>query len=275
MPIGVFDSGLGGLTVLHTLQRRFPGQAFTYLGDHAHAPYGVRPAQQIVDLSMAGVGTLFHAGCELVVMACNTASAVALRSMQEYWVPPDRRVLGVLVPMIEAIAGRPWADKGAPTPVGPLGVHFYATPATVQSGAFGRELSLRASGITLVETPCPGLVDALEAGESAAARALVHDCTGVALARMPAPDAVVLGCTHYPLARDAFVAALPKGTRLLDQGRTVAEALSAYLSRHPRFAEPGGTTYLTTGDSGAVSAAARKLTGRDHAFRSVELRLFP
>ncbi|MDT8344338.1 MAG: glutamate racemase, partial [Thermohalobaculum sp.] len=168
MAIGVFDSGLGGLSVLGTLRRRLPGEHFVYFGDNAHAPYGVRPDAEILELTRAGIERLFAAGCELVVLACNTASAVALRPLQEHWLPgaaPGRRVLGVFVPMIEAVTGRPWGYRGAPLPARLASVGFFGTPATVRSGAFTRELGLRATGLDVTEIGCPGLVEAIEDGD--------------------------------------------------------------------------------------------------------------
>lgn len=269
MPIGVFDSGLGGLTVLGALQNALPDQAFVYLGDHAHAPYGTRSAPEILDLTMAACRVLFAQGCDLVILACNTASSVALRSMQEYFVPADRRVLGVLVPVIEVLAGRRWANRAAPTTAAVNDVLLFATPATVRSGAFSREVGLRASNMRVVEVPCPGLVDALEGGAWARAARVVQSCTVQGLTQMPFPQVTVLGCTHYPLMQTQFAAALPPGTRILSQPQAVADALCDYLVRHLRFAGEGRQTYLTTGHAGQVTQAARALTGRDVAFRAV------
>lgn len=267
--IGVFDSGLGGLTVLAALRDRLPGQAFVYLGDNANAPYGVRCPAEIHALTRAGVGRLFDAGCRLVILACNTASAVALRALQEDWLPRqggDRRVLGVFVPVIEALTGRPWAYTGPPCPAAVSRVALFATPATVASHAFPRELSMRASGVQVTERACPGLVEALEAGNRVRARRLVNGFCADVLAEEPAPQAAVLGCTHYPLAREAFAEALPPGTRIYCQPSITAESLEAYLRRHPRFRSTGGLRCLTTGDPGTVAARARSLTGLEAPF---------
>ncbi len=267
MPIGVFDSGLGGLTILGRLQAALPGQDFVYLGDNANAPYGVRGSREIFDLTARGCDALFAQGCKLVILACNTASAVALRQMQEFWVPADRRVLGVFVPMIESILARPWALRGPAVPSPVRDIALFATPATVDSGAFTRELVLRAHGARVLEVPCPGLVDALEAGDAESADAVVARAVGWALQGMPAPQVVALGCTHYPMARDAFVRALPKGTRILSQGDVVAASLGDYLGRHPQFASAGTSRYLTSGDPAAVAAAAKRLLGRALPFQ--------
>lgn len=266
MTIGVFDSGLGGLTVLSALRRRLPDQAFVYFGDNANAPIGGRSADEITDITIAATSALFARGCSLVILACNTASAVALRPMQEYWVPADRRVLGVFVPVIEALAGRGWADRGPPVAGAPRRVALFATPATVSSGAFDRELDLRITGTEVLGQPCPGLVDALEAGDAATAERLVAEAVAAVLTRDPAPQAAVLGCTHYPLVRDIFARHLPPGTDILSQGDLVAEALADYLRRYPRHGRRGKTVYLTSGDPGHVAAQARALTGEEHPF---------
>jgi len=251
LPIGVFDSGLGGLTVLAALRARLAEQDFVYLGDNANAPYGVRTEAEIHALTRAGVARLFAEGCDLVILACNTASAVALRALQEDWLPAQggaRRVLGVFVPVIEALTGRPWAYRGPATPGAVARVALFATPATVGSHAFPRGLALQARGVEVVEQACPGLVDAV-------------------LARGPAPEAAVLGCTHYPLVEDDFRAHLPETTGIFSQPGIVAESLAAYLDRHPRFrGKGGGLRLLTTGDPACVSANAALLTGLEAVF---------
>ena len=143
MAIGVFDSGLGGLTVHQAIAARLPDLPLVYLGDNAHAPYGVRTADDIFDLTCKGVERLWDEGCDLVILACNTASAAALKRMQETWLPADKRVLGVFVPMIEALTERAWGDNSPPRRVAVNNVALFATPATVASRAFQRELAFR------------------------------------------------------------------------------------------------------------------------------------
>jgi glutamate racemase len=268
--IGVFDSGLGGLTVLRALLERLPGQDFVFLGDSANAPYGPRAAQEIHALTRAGVARLFAEGCGLVVLACNTASAVALRALQEDWLPgvaPGRRVLGVFVPVIETLTGRPWGYRGPPLPGRLRRIALFATPATVASGAFRRETLLRASGVRVEQEPCPGLVEALEAHDMAAAEAVVRRRAARLLARCPEPEAAVLGCTHYPIAAPAFRAALPQGIEILSQPDIVAASLADYLARHPRFAGGAGhLRLLTSGEPAGLADAAARLIGRPAAF---------
>lgn len=257
MAVGVFDSGLGGLTVLDALLRRLPGVPFVYYGDNARTPYGTREPDDIFRLTCAGVERLWAEGCDLVILACNTASAVALKRMQETWVPADKRVLGVFVPLIEALTERRWGDNSAPREVAVKHVALFATPATVASRAFQRELAFRAIGVDVEAQPCGGLVDAIEQGDLILAEALVRSHVEALLRRMPRPEAAVLGCTHYPLMEEAFRAALGPGVRLFSQPALVAESLADYLARRPGFLGPGlGGGFLTTGDPRAVASRA-------------------
>lgn len=162
MAIGVFDSGLGGLTVLKSAMDKMPDQAFVYYGDNANAPYGSKTDAEIYNLTIAGVTRLFEAGCDLVILACNSASAVALHDLQVNWLTPDKRVLGVFVPMIEELTSRDWGDNSPPTHTGLQNVALFATPATVSSGAFERELKFRARDVEVVGEACVGLAAALK-----------------------------------------------------------------------------------------------------------------
>ncbi len=269
MAVGVFDSGLGGLTVLEALARRLPEVPFVYLGDNAHAPYGVRDADEIFRLTCAGVERLWAEGCDLVVLACNTASAAALRRMQETWVPPDRRVLGVFVPLIEALTERRWGDNSPPREVAVKHVALFATPATVASRAFQRELAFRAIGVDVEAQPCGGVVDAIEQGDMVLAEALVRSHVEALLRRMPRPEAAVLGCTHYPLMAAVFADALGPGVRVFSQPEIVAESLADYLGRRPEFLG-GGTAsrFLTTGDPKTVGAKATLFLRRSVPFEA-------
>ena len=267
MAVGVFDSGLGGLTVLEALQARLPEVAFVYYGDNAHTPFGVRDADDIFALTCAGVERLWNEGCDLVVLACNTASAAALRRMQETWVPAEKRVLGVFVPMIEALTERPWGDKSPPRQVAISNVALFATPATVASRAFQRELAIRAIGVDVEAQPCGGVVDAIESGDEILAEALVRSHVEALLRRMPAPQAAVLGCTHYPLMKHVFEQALGPQVSVLSQPGLVAESLADYLERRPQFLGSGSETkYLTTGDPQRVTEKARQFLRRQLVF---------
>lgn len=267
MAVGVFDSGLGGLTVLAALQQRLPDVPFVYLGDNAHAPYGVRTADDIFHLTCAGVQRLWDEGCDLVILACNTASAAALKRMQETWIPPNKRVLGVFVPMIEALTERKWGDNSPPREVAVKHVALFATPATVASRAFQRELAFRAIGVDVEAQPCGGVVDAIEAGDEILAEALVKSHVEALLRRMPQPQAAILGCTHYPLMEQVFQAALGPDVAVYSQPRLVAAATADYLARRPEFLGSGTESgYLTTGSADSVSAHATQFLRRGVKF---------
>ncbi len=266
MAVGVFDSGLGGLTVLDAVARDLPDVPFVYYGDNAHAPYGVRDADDIFALTCAGVERLWAEGCDLVILACNTASAAALKRMQETWVPADKRVLGVFVPLIEALTERQWGDNSPPREVAVKHVALFATPATVASRAFQRELAFRAIGVDVEAQPCGGVVDAIEQGDEILAEALVRSHVEALKRRMPHPEAAILGCTHYPLMGD-----LPRcpgtGVKVFSQADLVAESLKDYLHRRPEFAGAGRVSkFLTTGDPQRVSDKATQFLRRQIRF---------
>lgn len=270
MAVGIFDSGLGGLTVLDAVRTRLPDLPLVYLGDNAHAPYGVRDPGDIHDLTTASVARLFEAGCDLVILACNTASAAALRRMQEGWVPDDKRVLGVFVPLIEALTERQWGDNSPPREVAVKNVALFATPATVASRAFQRELAFRAIGVDVEAQACGGVVDAIEEGDMILAEALVRSHVDALRRKMPQPDAAVLGCTHYPLVEEVFRAALGPDVAVYSQPRLVADSLADYLTRHPGLRGPGqDALFLTTGDPDRVSTRATQFLRREMHFRAV------
>jgi len=267
MAVGIFDSGLGGLTVLDAVAKRLPDASFVYLGDNAHAPYGVRDADDVYDLTCKAVERLWEAGCDLVILACNTASAAALRRMQEAWIPADKRVLGVFVPLIEALTEREWGDNSPPREVAVKHVALFATPATVSSRAFQRELAFRAIGVDVEAQPCGGVVDAIEEGDLILAEALVNSHVEALKRRMPHPEAAILGCTHYPLMEEVFQAALGKDVKVYSQADLVAESLADYLTRHPKMLGTGRESYfLTTGDPQRVSNKATQFLRRKIEF---------
>lgn len=257
MAVGVFDSGLGGLTVHQAIAARMPDLPLVYLGDNAHTPYGVRTPDDIFDLTCKGVERLWAEGCDLVILACNTASAAALKRMQETWLPPDKRVLGVFVPLIEALTERHWGDNSPPREVEVKHVALFATPATVASRAFQRELAFRAIGVDVEAQPCGGVVDAIEDGDEMLAEALVKSHVDALKRRMPHPQAAVLGCTHYPLMERVFQQALGPEVKVFSQADLVAESLEDYLRRRPEFRGKGTQSkFLTTGDPARVTAKA-------------------
>lgn len=269
MAVGVFDSGLGGLTVHEAIAARMPELPLVYYGDNANAPYGVRDSDDIYQLTCRGVERLWDEGCDLVILACNTASAAALRRMQESWIPEGKRVLGVFVPLIEALTERQWGDNSPPREVAVKHVALFATPATVASRAFQRELAFRAIGVDVEAQPCAGVVDAIEQGDELLAEALVTSHVEALKRRMPHPEAAILGCTHYPLMQPVFQKALGAGVKVYSQANLVAESLEDYLARRPEFVGPGTrSAYLTTGDPKRVSGKATQFLRHAISFES-------
>ena len=267
MAVGIFDSGLGGLTVHEAVRKRLPDLPLVYFGDNAHAPYGVRDADDIYRLTCAAVERIWAEGCDLVILACNTASAAALRRMQESWVPRDKRVLGVFVPLIEALTERQWGDNSPPREVETKHVALFATPATVASRAFQRELAFRAIGVDVEAQACGGVVDAIEDGDMILAEALVRSHVDALKRKMPQPQAAVLGCTHYPLMEKVFQDALGPQVKVFSQANLVADSLADYLMRHPGMAGSGtASRYLTTGDPRRVSDRATQFLRHEIRF---------
>lgn len=269
--IGVFDSGHGGLTVLRALLDRFPDQAFIYLGDHGNAPYGNRPAGEVVDLTRQSCEALFGMGCRLVVLACNTATCVAARPLQREWLPTSvyagtHNILGIAAPTVEAATQTPW---GVTTPQYPQRynsdvIAVFGTTRTIASGVFPEEIRKRCPRITVVQQACPNLAGAIEAARpEAELEAIVRDAVAAMNVQTGGepPHRAILGCTHYPLVEHLFRKHLPTFTRLLSQPDVVADSLEDYLSRHPYYAAPGdGAEHLrffTTGEPGVVSRIAR------------------
>ena len=269
MAVGIFDSGLGGLTVYQAVAERLPNVPVVYYGDNANTPYGVRDDDDIYEMTTRGVSRLFEAGCDLVILACNTASAAALRRMQESWVPGNKRVLGVFVPLIEALTERQWGDNTPPREVDVKHVALFATPATVRSRAFQRELAFRAIGVDVEAQSCGGVVDAIEEGDMILAEALVRSHVDALRRKMPNPDAAVLGGTHYPIVEDVFRDALGEGVKVYSQPRLVADSLADYLDRRPEMLGEGQVPmFLTTGDPQRVSDQATRFLRRRCEFHA-------
>lgn len=255
-PIGVFDSGYGGLTVLEDLRRRLPQYDFLYLGDNARAPYGGRSFDLVYRFTLQAVNALFDAGAPLVILACNTASSKALRSIQQRDLPaigPDRRVLGVIRPTAEAIGG-----------VSRTGVvGLFGTEGTVASRSYDMELAKLHPGFRLYSRACPLWVPIIENGEadSDGADWFVHKYVEQLLDSAPDNlDTIILGCTHYPLLYNKIRAAVPSHITLLRQGPLVADSLADYLIRHPemerRLSRGGSCHYLTTEEPGRFARQA-------------------
>lgn len=268
--IGVFDSGLGGLTVLRELTARFRHADFLYLADHANVPYGDRPSDEVVELTRRAVESLYRRGARLVLLGCNTATAVALRRLQQQWLPQSRwkgthNVLGIVAPTVEAATQTPWAVTSPqyPQKYNTDTIAVFGTTRTITSGVYPEEIRKRCPKVTIVQQICSELAGAIEDeadtqildGLVRAGVAGVLQSTG----GMP-PHRAILGCTHFPLVEHLFRRHLPPFTRILSQPEVVADSFEDYLHRRPHYLhgnEGGRLTLLTTGYPAAVSAKAR------------------
>jgi glutamate racemase len=255
--IGVFDSGFGGLTVLDALVERLPQYDFLYLADNARAPYGARSPDVVLRFTREAVEWLFDQGCPLVVLACNTASARALRTLQQKHLPahrPDRRILGMVRPSVEALAGLPpGALPGITEPTLASGqVAVLGTETTIGSDSFGLELRKLAPGLDLFQQACPLWVPLVEAGEldGPGTEWFLHRYLDPVLEHNP--SRILLACTHYPLLLSGIRKIVPSGVEILSQGGLVAERLENWLQRHPemdaRLTRTGTVDYATTDD---------------------------
>jgi glutamate racemase len=280
MAIGVFDSGVGGLTVHRELTRRFADRDFVYLADQAHAPYGGLGGEAIVDLTRAGCERLFDAGASVVVLACNTASAIALRRLQQTWIPGERQrrgravnVLGIIVPTIEAATGLPWtyeAERAGDKVEAIDVIGVFCTAATAISRVYEIEIDKRREDLAVFSEPCPGLAGLIELGAPAEElKVVVGDHVDALRRRIGRhPDKAILGCTHYEIVADIFAQALPPGTPVIHQPEAVSDSLARYFERHPEF-DLGNTyrrDFLTTGQPGPQSELVAQFWGAPLTF---------
>lgn len=277
--IGVFDSGQGGLSIFAALNKRSWENDFLYLGDHARCPYGARSSAEIVDATKNASEYLFQKGCGLVVLACNTATAVALRTLQQEWLPrspyAQRRILGIIAPTVEALTHTPWGTTDSAHKEGARQgcVAVFATKRTVQSGVYRTEVEKRCPRMMLVEQECPDLAEAIEAlaplGELQKQIAEAWQNIEIKLAGRMLTRAV-LGCTHYALIEDVFRTVVPKNIPLLSQGEIVADSLADYVLRHPELVGRHGSgvwQFETTGDVLKVQNSAARLLGQTLEFK--------
>lgn len=246
-PIGIFDSGYGGLTILNAIRNRLPQYDYLYLGDNARAPYGPRSFNIVYRFTLEAVKYLFEQGCNLVILACNTASAKALRTIQQNDLPnidPSKRVLGVIRPTVEKI--------GEISKTGNIGI--LGTAGTVQSQSYDIEIEKLHPSFKVFSQSCPlwvPLVENLEA-HNEGADYFVEKYINQLLTQSSDIDSIILGCTHYPILIDKIKKFTPQHINIVEQGGIVADSLADYLSRHLemdiRCSKNGECTYLTTED---------------------------
>jgi len=244
-PIGIFDSGYGGLTILHGIRQLLPGYDYLYLGDNARAPYGPRSFDVVYEFTRQAVLRLFEMGCHLVILGCNTASAKALRTIQQNDLPKwdaERRVLGVIRPTAEVIGNLTKSRH----------VGILATEGTIKSESYNLEIQKLYPDVQVSGVACPFWVPLVEYNEadSPGADYFVKKRIDQIMSLDPQIDAIILGCTHYPLLMPKILKYLPAGVRVIPQGEYVAKSLKSYLERHPemeqRCSQHGEVHYLTT-----------------------------
>lgn len=244
-PIGIFDSGYGGLTILHGIRQLLPQYDYLYLGDNARAPYGPRSFDVVYEFTLQAVTRLFEMGCHLVILGCNTASAKALRTIQQNDLPKldaERRVLGIIRPTAEVI--------GSLTHNRHVGI--FATEGTIKSESYNLEIHKLYPDIQVSGVACPFWVPLVEYNEadSPGADYFVKKRIDQLLALDPQIDTIILGCTHYPILLPKIHKYIPRGIRIISQGEYVASSLQQYFERHPdmeqRCTKNGQTRYLTT-----------------------------
>lgn len=269
-PIGVFDSGYGGLTVLKEIVHQLPQYDYLYLGDSARSPYGNRSFDTVYQYTLQCVKWFFDQGCSLVILACNTASAKALRTIQQNDLPrlaPDKRVLGVIRPTAEII--------GQFSETGKVGV--LATNGTVASESYPMEIGKFFPSLAVVQQACPMWVPLVENNEqhSKGADYFVKKNLEEIFEKGEDIDVVLLACTHYPLLKDKIEEYLPVGVKLLSQGEIVAVSLADYLHRHPeiesRCSKEGRRSFFTTDSTEDFDQHATVFFGQEVASKHVDL----
>lgn len=273
--IGIFDSGYGGLTILNHIRQHLPQYDYLYLGDNARAPYGTRSFDVIYEYTLQAVKYLHQQGCNLIILACNTASAKALRTIQQHDINPDElRVLGVIRPTVEVIPQR--------TRTKHIGV--LATPGTVASESYVIELLKQDPTLIVTQQACPMWVPLIEAGEHlhAGADYFVEKYLNDLLERDSEIDTIILGCTHYPLIQskiEAYLSLTNRQISVVSQGEIVAHSLADYLHRHPEIVERissplegrSGGDFLTTESATKFSESASLFLAEPIQAQHIEL----
>ena len=268
--IGFFDSGFGGLTVLKEVEKLLPQYSYLYLGDNLRAPYGTRKQKEIFKFTLEGIEFLFAQGAELVIIACNTSSSLALRKIQREVLPrkyPGKKVLGIIIPTAE--------DAGKFTRTKNIGV--LATPATVKYGAYAKEIKKHCPDLKCFQEACPELVPLIEGGKHAHRKLdkTIEKYLEALLKKSKKIDAVILGCTHYALIEDNIRKILPKDIKVISQGKTIAQKLKKYLTRHSEIKKKldrkSGRLFFTTGEKRNVERLAKVFYGRTIRFKKISL----
>lgn len=269
-PIGIFDSGYGGLTILSEIKKALPEYDYLYLGDNARTPYGSRSFDVVYEFTLEAVKELFSRGCELIILACNTASAKALRTIQQEYLPTidsKKRVLGVIRPSIEAISEITTTNH----------IGILATEGTVKSNSYPIELLKINPNLKVVQHACPMWVPIIENNKhnTEAGKLFIKEDLDELLENDSAIDSIILGCTHYPIIKDYIESVVSKSIKVISQGSIVASKTKEYLWRHKaleaRCSKNGIVQYLTTENSADFDQQASLFLGEE--VKSMHIKL--
>lgn len=269
-PIGVFDSGYGGLTILKELVSNLPEYDYLYLGDNARAPYGSRSYETVYEYTLECVKHLFNKGCELVILACNTASAKALRTIQQKDLPliaPNKRVLGVIRPTTEIVGNYTKSNH----------IGILATNGTVNSGSYVIEIEKFFPNISVFQEACPMWVPLIENNElnNEGTRYFVKKHIGQLFAQSSKIDTIILGCTHYPLLKSMIEEYVPENVKILTQGQIVSNSLRNYLNRHSemesKISKNADVKFFTTDSVEQFNQHASMFFGKDVSSQHLSL----
>jgi len=274
--IGVFDSGLGGLTIFKELIHTLPKYDYLYLGDNHKAPYGNRSSQEIFQFTLEAVEYLFQHNCQIVILACNTASAVALQKIQQEVLPkkyPDKKVLGILVPTIEKILGYPWTHPLEEHHVNPQHLGIIGTQQTINSNSYLQEITKRTTNLKITQLACPLLVPLIESNTS---QTKLQNTIKHYIQQLPKDlDSLLLGCTHYEIIAQLIKNELLPTIQIYQQPQITTQSLKLYLSNHPeiksKLSKTSNYKFLTTGDKHKVSLLAEKFFSKKINFQHIEL----
>ena len=263
--IGFFDSGFGGLTILKEVRKTLPAYSFVYLGDNARTPYGSHSAETIYSYTVEGIDELFRRGAELVILACNTASAVALRKIQQEYLPvhyPDKKVLGIIIPTAEEM-------------IEIRNIGIFATEATAKSNVYPIEIAKYNADAVVMQQTCPLIVPIIEAGEFDQLEMVVEKYAHELFAKNKNIETVILGCTHYAIIEELFRKHIPEKVQIISQGKIVAQKLKAYLEKHSeierKLEKQGGGTFLTTEQSLHIQHLAEAFYGEKMNLKVIKM----
>jgi glutamate racemase len=264
-PIGIFDSGYGGLTVFKEIAAKLPGYDYLYLGDNARSPYGTRSFETVYMYTLQAVNWFFKRNCPLIILACNTASAKALRSIQQHDLPrmydPTNRILGVIRPTTELVGSLTTSNK----------VGILATNGTVSSNSYPIEIQKFWPEVEVFQQACPMWVPLVENNEyqNEGADYFIRKNVTTLMEQQPGIDTILLACTHYPLLKDRIERFVPKEVKVLSQGEIIAESLQSYLQRHPeleyRITKGGNTSFYTTDNTTSFDEKGSLFYGKEIA----------